>query len=386
MAVIRENRVFEAALNYQRLGWSIIPVPRGKKAARIRWKRYQAERPTDEHVRKWFAGNNRNIAVVLGSVSGGLACRDFDTEQSYEQWAGQHRDLAGRLPTVKTAKGFHVYFLADVDSVRHFDDGELRGGGGYCLLPPSVHPSGVIYEWLIEPNDRNLLFLQPGIFLSPTTTENTETTENTQEYREDTSNKKEGEKTTKVLRVCVSDFEKIIERTLPKKTGTRNRKVFDLARALRSLPKYADADPKIFETVVRQWHRQARPNITTQDFTETWIDFLKAWPKIKWKEGNSPMSETLERAKGLPVPEFVARYENPKLRLLVAWCKVLAEKGKDGSFFLSARTAARCLDVEPKTANRWLFLLEQDRVVKVIEKGKLTRAGGIATRFRYIAN
>jgi len=58
----------------------------------------------------------------------------------------------------------------------------------------------------------------------------------------------------------------------------------------------------------------------------------------------------------------------------------------DGSFFLSARTAGKYLDVEPMTANRWLFLLEQDKVLEVVEKGKLTRAGGIATRFRYVAN
>jgi hypothetical protein len=389
MGAVRENPVVEAAMNYHRLGWCIIPIPQGKKAARIRWKQYQAKRPTGEQVRKWFAGNNRNIAVVLGGVSGGLACRDFDTEQAYQQWAGEHRDLADKLPTVKTARGYHVYFLADVDGIRDFDNGELRGGGGYCLLPPSVHPDGVIYEWLIETNGENLLSLKPDIFLPSSDTEQTEQTEQTektQQTQENSSNGKKGGKTTKVLRVCVSDFGKIIERTLPKKTGSRNRKVFELARALRSLPDYADADPKIFEPVVRQWHRQALPNIRTQDFEETWIDFLKAWPKIRWKVGDSPMGDTFERAKGLPVPELAAHYDNPKLRLLAAWCKVLAEQAKDGSFFLSTRTAGKYLDVEPMTANRWLFLLEQDRILEVVEKGKLTRAGGIATRFRYIAN
>jgi len=276
-----------------------------------------------------------------------------------------------------------------VNAYRDFNNGELRGGGGYCLLPPSVHPDGVIYEWLIETNSENLLSLKPDIFLPSSDTEQTEQTEQTektQQTQENSSNGKKGGKTTKVLRVFVSDFGKIIERTLPKKTGSRNRKVFELARALRSLPEYADADPKIFEPVVRQWHRQALPNIRTQDFEETWIDFLKAWPKIRWKVGDSPMGDTFERAKGLPVPELAAHYDNPKLRLLAAWCKVLAEQAKDGSFFLSTRTAGKYLDVEPMTANRWLFLLEQDRILEVVEKGKLTRAGGIATRFRYIAN
>ena len=386
MAAESTNPLLKQALRYYDQGWCIIPIPQGEKAARIRWKRYQTKRPDESRLCRWFADNHSNIAVVLGGVSGGLACRDFDTEQAYQQWAGEHRDLADKLPTVKTARGYHVYFLADVDGIRDFNNGELRGGGGYCLLPPSVHPDGVIYEWLIETNSENLLSLKPDIFLPSSDTEQTEQTEKTQQTQENSSNGKKGGKTTKVLRVFVSDFGKIIERTLPKKTGSRNRKVFELARALRSLPEYADADPKIFEPVVRQWHRQALPNIRTQDFEETWIDFLKAWPKIRWKVGDSPMGDTFERAKGLPVPELAAHYDNPKLRLLAAWCKVLAEQAKDGSFFLSTRTAGKYLDVEPMTANRWLFLLEQDRILEVVEKGKLTRAGGIATRFRYIAN
>jgi len=379
-----KNRLLKIALQYHERGWCIIPILQGEKAAQIRWLKYQTKRPNVQQVRKWFAGKNRNIAVVLGAVSGGLVSRDFDTEQAYQQWVCEHRDLAGKLPTVKTARGYHVYFLAGIDSIKHFDNGEIRGSGGYCLLPPSVHPSGAIYEWLIQPNSENLLSLKPEIFLSSrvNVTEKTEKTEQTEKTQENSSNREKKEK----LHARFNDFDKIIERTLPQKAGTRNRKVFDLARALRSLPEYFDADPKFFEQVVREWHRRALPNIRTQDFEETWIDFLKAWPKIRWKVGDSPMSETIERAKASPGTDSALRYDNPKLRLLVAWCKVLAEQAKDSSFFLSARAAGTYLGVEPMTANRWLFLLEQDGVLKVIEKGKLTRAGGIATRFRYVAN
>jgi hypothetical protein len=396
--------VLKWALRYHTLGWCIIPIPHGQKVARVRWKQYQTKRPDEGQLHKWLEDNHSNIAGVLGRVAGGLACRDFDTEQGYKQWAGEHSDLAGKLPTVKTARGYHVYFLADIDSVRHFDDGELRGGGGYCLLPPSVHPAGVIYQWLIEPNGENLLSVNPEqAGLSQDTcnisrrsrspigrgrrrggvTEKTEHTEQTEKTQENSGHiGGEGKK----LIVCVGDFEKVIRETLPKKIGTRNRRVFDLARVLRSLPEYFDADPKIFELVVREWHKQALPNIETKDFEETWIDFLKAWPKIRWKIGDSPMSETFEKAKRASVPGCVAKYENPKLRLLVVWCKELQERAGGGSFFLSARTAGKYLDIDPMTAYRWLFLLVSDDVLKVIEKGKLTRSGGIATRFRYVAD
>ena len=377
-----ENPLLKEALEYHRRGWCVIPIPQGKKAARIRWKRYQAERATGEQVRKWFAGNNRNIAVVLGGVSGGLACLDFDTEQGYQQWAGEHRDLAAKLPTVKTTRGYHVYFLADVDKIQSFNDGELRGKGGYCLLPPSVHPDGVIYEWLIEPNGKNLLALDPvsaGLSQdSCNVTERTERTERTEENRG-------GLRRTQEIYVN-EKIEKAIIKTLPKRFRTRHRSFFDFARQLYSMPEYTDADPKQFYSVVKEWHKGALPNIGTREFEETWIDFLQAWPKIRWRKETKPMSEIFEKTKTTTVPEFALRYDNPKLRLLVVWCKILQERAGNSSFFLSARTAGKYLDIDLMKANRWLFLLEQDRILEVVEKGKLTRAGGIATRFRYIAN
>jgi len=118
MAAESTNPLLKQALRYYDQGWCIIPIPQGEKAARIRWKRYQTKRPDESRLCRWFADNHSNIAVVLGGVSGGLACRDFDTEQAYQQWAGEHRDLADKLPTVKTARGYHVYFLADVDGIR----------------------------------------------------------------------------------------------------------------------------------------------------------------------------------------------------------------------------------------------------------------------------
>jgi hypothetical protein len=372
------NRV----LSYYELGWCVIPILQGsKKKPLIKWKCYQTERPTRELVQNWFADNKQNIAVILGSVSGGLACRDFDTEQGYRQWASEHKDLAGKLPTVKTARGYHVYFLADVDSVRHFEDGELRGKGGYCLLPPSLHPDGAIYEWLIEPNDENLLSLDPFTEgLAQSVGNVTENTEKTQKLEKTQDIEKGG------LIVCVNDFEKIIRETLPKKIRTRNRRVFDLARALRSMPKYFDADPKIFKPIGREWHKRALPYIRTREFEETWIDFLKAWTKIKWTLKDNPMGETFEKAKKASVPGCAAKYDNPKLRLLVKWCIILQEQVGNSSFFLSARIAGKFLKTDPMTAYRWLFLLVSDDVLKVVEKGKLTRSGGVATRFRYVAD
>ena len=74
------NRL-NCALGYLRRGWSIIPIGPGTKKPPgcIKWKRHQHDPPDEGQVRKWFGAETENgIAVILGEVSGGLVCRDFD--------------------------------------------------------------------------------------------------------------------------------------------------------------------------------------------------------------------------------------------------------------------------------------------------------------------
>jgi hypothetical protein len=107
---------------------------------------------------------------------------------------------------------------------------------------------------------------------------------------------------------------------------------------------------------------------------------------MAWKVGENPLSKTFEEAKKRPLPDFVMVYDNPKLRLLVGWCKVLQKyAGKTDVFFLSVRKAGEYLKEEPNKVSRWFFLLVEDEVLKVVEKGRRTPEGDKATRFRYIA-
>ena len=60
----KQKSLMEHALEYYRRGWSIIPIPPGQKAARIKWKKYQDTRANEEQIRRWFS-KPCNIAVVL---------------------------------------------------------------------------------------------------------------------------------------------------------------------------------------------------------------------------------------------------------------------------------------------------------------------------------
>lgn len=372
MAKKSENILLKQILSYYEYGWSIIPIPYGTKKARIKWAKYQLVRPDEKQLQKWFANGNRNIAVVLGEVSSGLACRDFDTMTEYRLWASSNPELGKMLPTVQTAKGRHVYFEGHIEGIKHIANGELRGSGGYCLLPPSVHPDGIIYQWVNPVHNGNLLVIEPELTgFIPNVTERTD--ENIGEPKEI-----EGE----------VSVEKAIDKTLPIIIHTRHRKIFEFARELYSMPEYTEADPKEFRSVVEQWHKKALPNIETKEFEETWIDFLKAWPKIKHKIGDEPIAKIFDKAIRLEPPQIaVEKYpDNSNLKLLVSLCRELQRAAGENPFFLDVRTAAKLLNSYPMQISRWFFLLETDGILKVISKGKMTRSGGIATRFKYIAN
>jgi hypothetical protein len=367
--------ILDRALEYDRLGWSIIPIRAGTKKPAIRsWKKYQTERPDKQQLRKWFGNNNRNIAVVLGEVSNGLACRDFDTMAEYEKWAKAYPDLAKILPTVQTANGMHVYFEGHIKGIKHISNGELRGKGGYCLLPPSVHPDGTVYQWANPIINGNLLAvdLELAGFL-PDVTENTEQSEKTEQSE-----------------AIVSDdlIERAIKETLPKENGARNRKIFEFARAIKTLPQFTEADPKKFREIVEAWHKRALPNIRTKEFEETWIDFLKAWPRIKYLKGQEPIMNVFEKAKKRKPPQIAIKLypDNGKLKVLASLCRELQAEAKENPFYLSVRTAGRLLDVSPMHASRWLFLMVSDGILRIVEKGGTAKAVRKATRFRYIAN
>ncbi len=134
-------------------------IPTVLKKARGRWKLFQTTPPDEATLSRLFARQGiTGLAVLLGSASGRLVCRDFDRLQSYESWAQSlphGRDTADR----RHGRGRHVYFCGPEDFV---DLGTYRGTSGhYCLLPPSIHPDGPIYTWAVPLPDNELPALDP---------------------------------------------------------------------------------------------------------------------------------------------------------------------------------------------------------------------------------
>lgn len=369
------DRVLTAALAYYDRGWCVLPVDSKKRPALRTWRRYQTERPTREQLRTWFRDDRDGVGVVLGPVSGRLACRDFDTMDAYGAWAATFPDLARQLPQVRTPRGYHVYVRSDRPGVTDLGDGEFRGGG-IAVLPPSRHANGTRYTWAVPLPDGPLPELDPGAIGLLGAVGTDRERKRTEENGENRCSGGGGQ-------LGKAEVERVIVATLPDGPGKRHRQVFRLARGLRGIVGTTDIDPLSFRPVVQEWHRRAIPYITTLDFAETWIDFLRGWPRVRCPLGINYMPNVLERAKrAAPVP-LAAEYESDGLRLLAALCRELQQDSGDGPFYIANREAARLLGVPTMQANRWLFLLVAEGILSVVTKGGTADGVRKATRYRF---
>jgi hypothetical protein len=102
----------------------------------------------------WAANPRFNLSIATGEVSGGLFALDIDDSDGREGlgWLeAQHGSLPHTLQ-VCTTRGMHYYFRCPGVLVRNSASKvapkiDVRGTGGYCLAPPSIHPTGRRYTW-----------------------------------------------------------------------------------------------------------------------------------------------------------------------------------------------------------------------------------------------
>ena len=145
------DSIWRSAQTYAELGWPVFPCePRGK-------------RPLTEHGLKdgttdrlkldhwWTASPEANI----GHPTGQHVVIDVDgIEGEVALWLLEKK--YGPLPDTLialTGKGRHLWFMSNGQEIRnsagklgsHLD---VRGEGGYVIVPPSVHENGKRYEWL----------------------------------------------------------------------------------------------------------------------------------------------------------------------------------------------------------------------------------------------
>jgi len=133
--------MLDTALNWLHQGIAPIPVLYQDKRPAIRWREFQKRLPTESEIKSWFSVK-RNLAIVTGWRN--LVVVDFDDFQAFNDW-----QIKSNLPatySVLTARGVHCYYFLE-NPINGFalPGIDVKAGGGYVLVPPSVHPSGVSY-------------------------------------------------------------------------------------------------------------------------------------------------------------------------------------------------------------------------------------------------
>lgn len=170
-----------AALGYEALGWSVLPLcphnhvavgkahrgcgspgkrpffPNRAEGAQGEWKEFQTRRASPDEIKAQHAAHpDLNVGVALGPVSGLVAVDvdDDDGDTLLYQLAG------GEIPPTweyTTGKGRRVLFALP-DGVTVLNHQFRRPGteieilrfmsaGGQVVLPPSRHPNGAVYRW-----------------------------------------------------------------------------------------------------------------------------------------------------------------------------------------------------------------------------------------------
>jgi hypothetical protein len=172
--------ILDQAIAYVEHGLSVVPLrlDGSKGPAGGSWKWRQESIPKWTDLRADFHDRPAGIGIVCGVVSGGLEVLDFDAGDLFFPWRELVRLIVGKLPVVRTPKGFHVFYRCDEISGnakiayltgRKEAAIETRGEGGFVVAagsPAAVHPSGKSYVQFSGPSLPGLQ-LEPGQTIEP---------------------------------------------------------------------------------------------------------------------------------------------------------------------------------------------------------------------------
>jgi hypothetical protein len=160
--------------------------------------------------------------------------------------------------------------------------------------------------------------------------------------------------------------EAILTATQPAQPGQRHRRLFALARGLRFECGLADAPMPELKKIVQRWFDMARANIGTQDFTESWSDFVHAWGRVKKPLSVCAITAAWQAVQSGDMPPEADQYDRREVRELVALCWHL---GRGGEFYLSMNRAGELLGVAAFQVSRWLKMLQADEVLTLVKPG-----------------
>jgi len=148
--------LFKAALEWHARGYNVVPVKRPdkdgviKKHPGVRWKKWQRERIDEETLRGWRGLFANGLGFLTGEPSGAIVVEaDGPIGKKLLAEFGLPRTLT---ILSGSGRGPHYHFKHPGRRVTTRANTEIqidvKGDGGFAVLPPSLHKSGGRYEVL----------------------------------------------------------------------------------------------------------------------------------------------------------------------------------------------------------------------------------------------
>ena len=137
------NRVdaLQMLKSYLEHGFSPIPLEPQSKVPLVKWKKYHL---TNEELLR-FLSQDANWAIRCDEHFHAL---DFDNPDIYQMFIWENAQLLKDAPTIRTSRGYHVWFKPRKPVKSFTGNGiEVKGLGSIVVVPPSIHPSGARYEF-----------------------------------------------------------------------------------------------------------------------------------------------------------------------------------------------------------------------------------------------
>jgi Bifunctional DNA primase/polymerase, N-terminal len=144
---------FEAALFWHSRDLNVVPMDPIEKHPAGLWKHLQKQRVTENDLHRWRWKFRHGVGCITGAISN-LIVLDTDGPEG-EEVLREFERLHGPLPVTRTirsgsGRGLHRHFAHPghrVKTIAHRSIKlDVKGDGGFVVLPPTAHESGGRYE------------------------------------------------------------------------------------------------------------------------------------------------------------------------------------------------------------------------------------------------
>jgi putative DNA primase/helicase len=144
------NPLFDYALKYFSLGFSVLPLGVKGKRAVVAWKKYETEKMNINDIDEWWSKwPDANIGIITGTINK-LLVLDVDGDEGRQSLKIASNNVPINTVTARSSRGKHYYFREEraFSSYIGFLPGmDIRCEGALIVAPPSIHASGKVYEW-----------------------------------------------------------------------------------------------------------------------------------------------------------------------------------------------------------------------------------------------